>query len=76
MKPAWTLRFGPSPAGVAWVVQCEDGTGPSMTCAPDAYEEARSMLVKRALADEVEAVELTILLEEGKPHVRRHVLDR
>ena len=55
----WTLRFGPSPAGAAWIVERDDGTGQTLACAPEAYEEARSLLLRRAFADDGEAVEGT-----------------
>lgn len=73
---AWTLRFGPSPAGGGWVVEREDGSGPSFVLEPEAYEEARHVLVRRALADGVDAVQFVIAVDAAGRHVVRQVLDR
>lgn len=73
---AWTLHFGPSPIGLAWVVAQEGGVGQITVCEPEAYEEARHIIVRRALADDVEAVQLVLMLEEGKARILRQVLDR
>ena len=72
----WLLRFGPSSAGLAWVVEREDGTGSLALFEPDAYEEARHILVRRAYADGVAAVVLTTTVEQGAARVQRGVLDR
>lgn len=72
----WLLYFGPSPAGLAWIVAREDGTGPTLTFEPEAYEEARHQLIRHALDDDVDAVQLVVEVVEGVPSMRRLVLDR
>jgi hypothetical protein len=50
----------------AWVVAREDGSGPTLVCPPDQYEQARHELVRRALADNVDAVLLTVHVVQGR----------
>ena len=71
----WMLRFGPSALGFGWVVEREDGTGASAVFEADAHEDARHILVRRALEDGVAAEALTVTVEEGTPRVQREVLD-
>jgi hypothetical protein len=61
---------------LGWIVQREDGSGPTLVCEPDQYEEARHHLVRHALAADVDAVLLTVHVVQGQAYVRREVLDR
>jgi len=58
------------------VVEREDGTGSCAVFQPDAYEEARHILVRRHLADGVAAVALTVSVEEGAPRIVWEILGR
>jgi hypothetical protein len=69
------LPFGSSPAlRGSWSVRMV--LAHSAVIEPDAYEEAPHILVRRALADGVAAVALTVSVEEGAPRIVREVLDR
>jgi len=76
MPAPWTLRFGSSPAGLAWVVEREDGAGRITAFEPEAYEQARHVLVRRALADDVDAVLVSVAVDEGTRRIVRQVIDR
>ena len=73
--PDWVMWFGPCPPSgdLGWRVEREDGMGPTLVCAPHEFEEAGSLLVRRAIEDDAAPVLLS-LDEVGR--VVRSLLDR
>ncbi len=69
------MRFGARvPTGSwGWLVHREDGSGPVHTAPPEAYEEARSTLIRLAMEDDVPAV---ILVVNERGEVVREPVDR
>jgi hypothetical protein len=70
---AWTLRFGPSPSELAWVVQREGTTEAASVFPPQGYEDARLELIRLASTDRVEAVEFVVEIRASGPRVLRKV---
>jgi hypothetical protein len=68
------MRFGSTPTGgCGWLLHRDDFSGPTLTACPEAFEEARSQLVRLAFEEDVDAV---LMLVDAEGVVVRTVLDR